>query len=607
MINSWGKTSFDTIYIIENRNGWNKSILELNKQNSLVLCLDFGLYNELEEQNLEVAYLDQLLNIDIAQDCNAQLHHYLQNWFKNDKGDDLLRYNGFDIGDALLLNVLNDITYFSHFFFNILELRKVNYKKIVVVCENKIITEILDELNISYQLIEVKPNIVPYPVYNFPILKWTEEQINSATLKSKIKKLVSMFLDLASAITDLLSLKEKKAVFIQNYHPTAAIVDALIENDNLRVILDGYSPQQNIYKQRRILYKTKQSIQEADSLINYYKRAKKKEWLYQGINIGNILQKRLLPTVEKNLANAISVTKDINRYFSKSNIKLMIPVTNLWLNNRLIMNYCRNNNVPVFMVINGLLNIKHYQEAHDSTWVNCYSESLKQDYFKNADNALPLGDPRMDIYAKQPAKKINREYPTIIIGAAGYNHIDQTSYIAFEFDFLFDVLKAINNLLVKTFKANIILKIRGNGYAHLYQSFVNEYYPELKIAIIQNDPFPVVIAKADLYISFYSQTIIEAAALGIPTIYYKKDNASMFRPYDNKSELVTAIDSLDLENKIEKFYAVDTIFNAFLNKEIIEKYIGPLDGNNFQRNLKFIYSIINGNDKETTYKNEINQ
>lgn len=591
------KGQINSIIIVENRNFWLSNFLEPDKENDLVLCLDFGLHNQLKLEGFKVAYLDGLLERQTALNYNKQLNHYLQNWFRDDKGNSLLDYKGFDIGDALLLNVLNDITYFCHFFFNLNTLYHINYKKLFVACTDKIITDVLTILSIPYQVIEARDS-AGKPVYNFPILKWTEEQINSKTWKSRIRKLGSAMLDVLFNMTDVFQRKNKLAVFVQNYNPTTAIINTLIADKKVRVILGDYIPQKNMMWQRRVVYKKLNSGKEADVLIDNYKKEKKADWIFEGYDLGSILQKRLLPTVEKNVDKAISVIKNINNYFAKHKIALMVPVSNLWLNNRLIMNYCRNNNIPVFMVINGLLNVHYWQDAHDSTWVNCYSESLKQDYFKNSDNALPIGDPRMDAYAGKPEKIINRDNPTILIGSAGYNHIDQTSYVAYEFDFLFDILKAIEKLHARSYKSTVILKVRANGYAHLYQSFVDEYYPNLAVSVIQDTPFNIVLNSADLYISFYSQTIIEAATLGIPTIYYKKDMARMYRPYDGESELVTAFNTTELENYIIKFYKADNVFDTFLDKEVIKKYIGNVDGDNLQRNMSFIYTLLNINQQE---------
>jgi hypothetical protein len=261
------------------------------------------------------------------------------------------------------------------------------------------------------------------------------------------------------------------------------------------------------------------------------------------------------------------------------------------------MNYAKNNNIPIFMIANGLLNMSFENDGRNSDYINCYSEAVKEDYFNNSENAFCLGDPRMDKYYLSPKKQINRENPVIIIGAAGFNSIDLNSYLAYEFDFLYDILKVLTKVRQNGSNNKIILKVRDNGYAHQYQNFVNEYFYDLNIEVIQKTPFSTLIVRADLYISIYSQTLLEASCLDIPVIYYKKDTQFINRPFDGKSELVTANDIIELQEKIDLFYNGSNVYDAFMDKSVLEKYIGPLDGKNTQRNTDFIMDLVTGNFK----------
>ena len=204
----------------------------------------------------------------------------------------------------------------------------------------------------------------------------------------------------------------------------------------------------------------------------------------------------------------------------------------------------------------------------------------------------------MDKYAGVTIKKINRDSPTIIIGAAGYDSIDLNSYLAYEFDFLYDILFCINENIKKGYEANVVLKVRGNGYVSLYTDFIEEYFYHLNVKIVQDKSFFEIISKADLYISIFSQTIFEASCFGIPSIYYKKDTQFIHAPFDGKCELVTANDITQLQEKIDLFYNGSDVFDTFMQKSVLEKYIGPLDGKNTQRNIDFIMDLVEGNHKK---------
>ena len=209
-------------------------------------------------------------------------------------------------------------------------------------------------------------------------------------------------------------------------------------------------------------------------------------------------------------------------------------------------------------------------------------------------NIVCLGDPRMDDYVKgNPTKKsINNIKPTVVIGAGGFNVIDLNSYVAYEFDFLNDIITACKILLERGREMDLIIKVRQNGYIKQYEKFMCEYFRSIPVKLYDDTPMIKILSKADFYISIYSQTLFETSCFGIPVLYYKKDTEVIDPPFDGKSELVTAFSVADIVEKMEKFYNGDTIFDKFKDKEVMEKYIGPLDGNALERNMEFIYSLI---------------
>lgn len=138
---------------------------------------------------------------------------------------------------------------------------------------------------------------------------------------------------------------------------------------------------------------------------------------------------------------------------------------------------------------------------------------------------------------------------------------------------------------------SLIIKVRSNGYIDQYNDFIKEFYPDLPIEVYDSIPIAQLLNRADFYISFYSQTLFEASCLGISALYYKKDTEHLDPPFDGRSELVTARNLGELGEKIEAFYANDAIYDPFKKKDVMEKYIGPLDGNNLKRNMDFIYSL----------------
>jgi len=596
------RNSFENVFIVDDRNKWNSCILKCNKELDLVLCVDFALKKQLKDEGFNVAFLDHLVDENVLNSINLEMNTFLYKWCKDAGGQDLLAYGCFNIGEALLLNLMTDVTYFCHFFFNVLALKSIEYKQLQVATGDATIIEALNKAGLKYWLAEEISAGKQGVVYYFPIKTWMTEAINGKAWKSSLKILYNRVLDTLVGLINLFQKKNQSYVYIQEYHPTSAIISKLIKFPGILLVLPEYPGLKGLIKnfsqllkRRKVVYKDFNTSREAIRIFEQYKKAEKYNWVHDSYVISDYLYEIIDSVIEKPIYEAVSKAKSIKRYFDRHTLKLMIPVTDFWLENRLIANYAHDKKVPVFFIANGLLNTPYLNEGRDSDFVNCYSESIKEDYFNSAPNALVLGDPRMDKYAATNKKDINREHPTIIIGAAGYDVTDINSYLAYEFDFLYDVLKSINLLVSLGRKAKVILKVRANGYAHLYSSFVTEYFSNLEVEVIQHSNFYDLIQQADLYISIFSQTIFEASTLGIPSIYYKKDTQIIYRPFDSKSELLIAHDTSDLVDKIKLFYEGSEEFELFMDKKVIEKYVGPLDGGNTQRNIDFITKIIDQN------------
>jgi hypothetical protein len=582
---------FNDIYIVENRNYWQLCSLNCDKKHDLVLTIDFGLKQKLILEGYNVEFIDHIAHQSDLEEMNFKLHFFLENWHKDEKGNPILVFKKYNLGDALLLNIINEATYFCHFFFNLLAVKNLKFNEIHVYFRDPIIKNILDKARFKYKFHDYDINNEEQ-VYVFPIINWVKSK-TSETFLFKIKNIFANIIDRLFFLIIQFSKSTKTYIYIQKYYPTDPLIPHLNNFNDYKIILPNYPGLSSIFKYRRIhIQNSLVSKSQTNNLILNYINTSTQTWIYQEYKIDEMLKKIIIPILYNNINKAANIAMSIDKWFKFFNLKLMIAVTNFWVTNRLLMQYCFSKNIPVFTIINGQLNTSFTYEAKDSDYVNCYSDSMKRNYFGDKQTVFSLGDPRMDNYANLISKEINRKNPVIIIGTAGYDSTDLNSYLAYEFDFIYDILYSLQQLFDDGFSATIIIKVRANGYINMYKKFVKEYFPNILISLVQNNSFIEVIKTGDLYISIFSQTIFEAACFGIPAIYYKKDTQFIHEPFDGNSELVTAKDIHELKKVIRLFYLNDEIFNKFLSKKILEKYIGPLDGLNRRRNIDFIHELI---------------
>jgi hypothetical protein len=596
--------NYNNIFIVESRDLWPNREFTFNVEKDLILTFDFGLKKEIESLGGDSFYIDSLCEPAEMQKNNFLASIFFKNWHYDCNGNDIFTYQNTPIGFSFRINIWSEFLYLVRLAANLVKLKEIKYEKIVVVEKTNVIKDTLnylgiDNINNNQSIINKKAT------YFFDIHLYMKNSLNKKNRKilSKSSLLIFFIWFLNKIKNVFFNPKKTKNIFCQVYHPSIDIVENLLRDKNLKIFT-----QPLFYKRTKFWFEYSNFIPSsisinnsdlnntANSIMNDFKLKKfKKLILDDGTDITELCYEEIINNVSNILPQAIQHVVNINYFLDKNRFDLEIMIANLGLFETILDSCLKNRNVNNYMIINGLLMGEFCDEAKYALHINSYSQSIKKYYFEDKDNVVCLGDPRMDKYINyKPAKikSISRDFPTITIGTSGYNNLDLISYTAIEFEFMFDILNTFNELNALGYKFNLIIKVRPNGFLSQYVAFTSEYFPYLKINIIQVGKMKDVLESTDLYISIYSQTIFEASCLGIPVIYYKKDKEYLDPPFDNKSELVTASNVEDLKNIYLEFLNNSDIFTAFLDKKVMEKYIGPLDGKNLERNLSFIYKLI---------------
>lgn len=589
------------IFIVDSMNWWQSVSSLYDVQYDLILTYDFGLKRKIIQQGGEVFYIDHLVDAHMMQANNFLIYKFFNEWHCDEKGNDILIYKGIPFGFSMRLEFWNDYTSYLRLRICIQELKKVEREKIFLGSRNHFIASILDELSMTYQPLEDDFR-TKHTTYYFPIEQWMDEKLRAKGLRGFLywvrEKVTACYGYVMPYIDHLLGYDTKQSLFIQEYHPTKRLIEVFRNDPKLRVVLANFSRGSKIYEHRNerlipISGDVKDYAYEVNRIRERYESLKSSKLiLSDGSDVSTSVYRVIEERVFSRMAYTLRTLESVMTYLYKNPIALEILIANIGHVATLVDCVCRHKRVPSYLIINGMLYNAHQDESKYATVINGYSSSIRDNYFAGMNNVVCLGDSRMDSYASAAPRIINRKNPTITIGASGFNPVDLNSYVAIEFEFMYDVLHALRIAHNQGLDANIIIKVRPNGYQTQYENFVKEFFPDLHVKIVSTIAMQEVLSKSDLYISIYSQTLFEASCLGIPSIYYKKDDEIMYAPFDGKSELVTLYSVEELVKAFFDFQAEDERYNAFLDKAVMEKYIGPLDGNNLQRNIDFIYDLL---------------
>lgn len=588
------------IYIFESRN-WLKGIEnKYDISSDIVLTFDFAVKHHIEALGGQARYVDHLCDLREMQENNFLAAEFLRKWHYDKFGNDIFTAQGVPFGFAFRIEIWSEYLFYVRLRASLEKIRGMQYETIYVGEGRGFIRNILREMRMPF----VELTQVSYShssPYCFDIHKYMYDALHRRSIRNAVRDVLIYILSNVSFLFDRIFRRahSRKTVYIQIYHPTKKITECLQKDSGIRVVTASFAGGGGVRKyffQRLIPIKGRkqQFHRPAGALLRDFRNSRCATLsLHDGTDISagayGVIEQQIQPRVSE----ALQILSSVIHYIEKLPINLEILIANIGLVPTIVDCVLKTKMVPSYLIINGLMTGKFLDEAKYAIHINGYSESIRRHYFKGSDNVVSLGDPRMDDYAsKAKPERINRRVPTVTIGTSGFNPIDLTSYVAVEFDFMFDVLSAFQELADEGIRFNLIIKVRPNGVMEQYADFAKEYFPRLSIEIVREVPIVQVLNKTDLYISIYSQTLFEASCLGIPVIYYKKDKEILDPPFDQQSELVTVDTVTALKQAFLDFQSNHDRFNAFLDKSIMEKYVGPLDGGNLERNLNFIYGLL---------------
>lgn len=593
--------NFRNVLILESRDGWSAVRPDYDPALDLVLTYDFALRQEVEALGGTVRYVDHLCEQSLMQDNNFLMYRFFRDWHLDANGADIFCHRNVDFGFSFRIEIWNDFTFYVRSRLCLEQLRTVAYQAVYLGDGLDLLKDVLQDMGIDFKPLAQVDRAEPAPaVYFFPVHRWMNERLRVRRIRHVIRDIVVAIQGTTMSWYDLLAecFRPRTRVFVQEYYPTRQLLLRLQRRPGIRVLQGHFSAARGVMKflrERPIPVFGNLKAHRACAvrfMETFRQRRSARLILSTGVEVTDAVYRVIERRIAEILPQSLRALDCVIRYLDRHPLRLEVLIANLGQVAMLVDSVAKSRGVPSFLIINGLLGKEYLDEGKYATVINAYSTSIRDHHFRGMDNIVCLGDPRMDAYATAPARIIDRISPTITIGTSGFSNIDLNSYLAVEFEFLSEVLTAIRTLANRERRFRVLLKVRANAYSEPYEHFTKEYFPGLVDLIVGDAPMRTVLDETDCFVSIYSQALFEASCLGIPVIYHKTDREVMDPPFDGRSELVTTHDVSDLEQALSDFLAGSSRFDAFLKKGVMEKYIGPLDGGNLERNLDYVLELL---------------
>jgi len=292
--------------------------------------------------------------------------------------------------------------------------------------------------------------------------------------------------------------------------------------------------------------------------------------------------RRIIPNAFKQVAHKVDLYE---QNITHSNVAGALLSSDLNWEHRMIVRVCQKYGIENMVHMNGWFGSKHGIENKSASKILCFGENYISNYFNGFDSISIVGSPVFDAaFKKRPLVKPNYPIKKILIATATFSPVDINCRYSDHERFLSDILDVLPHLEQQTKHAfQITIRPHGSDSVDFYRWFLAKCgHPHVPLKPLGD--FLEVAAECDLLIASYSTTVFEAAAMGIPVLYYNPSNQILFEPFDgSRKYLPAAFSKEDLARVLDRMMNDREYAYRFTDPEILKPYTGRMDGNSTKR------------------------
>ena len=591
------------LYILDNSSTNELEIQIKNEKNYYVLALNFQLKKNLEKIGIKTIDEQDFLNFDDYEDIDRKALDFSRNWFVRENLEQVLEYNGINIGLMLQNEIFQNLLKYLHRI-KLIEkiLCKINPKLVLtvysddimgkipkIVCLSKNIkTEIIQ--NISNSTKKTKFEQVNFSVKilgkniditvskkQFKYLKKIFEiywnirfkLLNIIENKSKQKGKSILFLDFNliwhESFLDILNKKNYKLFFLNNRRPIIWNYNSLNITKKIPIIKVNLPKiEKDIDREFAEFIRVFELNLKKNDLSEFFK--------FSNINFGEIFLPELEKTIVNRSKDIMILISKVEKFLENEKIDLVWTLDD-WGDDRVIVKICKQNKIPTCILLSGSIAV---QKPEERKWIipsiigeriadkQCvWGENDKKKFIEANYDMKKIeigGAPRYDkLFCKE---NIDDDYILILTGglpSTQNSYFYSTSFIV-KFEKLFEDM--LNE--VKKFEKRIIIKrhpTQGPQEILNFQKICSKIVPN---AIILKDANTIdLISKAKIVISIQSTVIEESIILDKPIIYLPYINNDNGIPYVSSGAVI------EVSKSEEIFQAIhDCLFDNSIKEKL---------------------------------------
>jgi hypothetical protein len=249
---------------------------------------------------------------------------------------------------------------------------------------------------------------------------------------------------------------------------------------------------------------------------------------------------------------------------------------------RLVLKVAQALGIPTLMINDGWRGDEHLLDGMASDRALAWSSSIARNYFGRRRHGHPTivtGNPRSDeAFRRPPGAPAGEALRRVLVGSFTFLPSDLNCRRSDPERFLEQVLGGIDASR-RARGARIVVKLHPADRPDSYQS-VLELFARLDLEVRNEGDVLDLFEQADVYITTYSTSLLEAASYGLPVAYYRVNRQRLHVPFSPDDDFMlarTASSSQELAALLDdagRLVPPDGGSQA----SWVEQHLGPTDG-----------------------------
>jgi hypothetical protein len=250
---------------------------------------------------------------------------------------------------------------------------------------------------------------------------------------------------------------------------------------------------------------------------------------------------------------------------------------------RLVLRVAQALQIPTLVINDGWKGDDYQQEGMAADRALAWSSSIARDYYRRRRHGHPTlitGNPRSDEVSRRPRRApplVGEFLSSVLVGSFTFSPSDLNCRRSDPERFLEEVLDGIAASR-RARGAHVLVKLHPADRPDSYRDAL-ERFAELDLELRCQGDVIDLFGEADVYITTYSTSLLEAAAVGLLPVYYRVNQQRLHAPFadDERMAARTAASSQELAALLDTPDSL-ALPSSDLVSSWVHDHLGPTDG-----------------------------